>query len=400
MSRLTLIASAALLSLGLATAALAQGVETRAPNAKDQVPAFEGQTRIKEMKAGVAYEVTTYAEGLDKPWGMAFLPDGRLLVTERPGRLRIVGTDGKLSEPLSGLPKVDTNGQGGLLGLAIDPNFATNKLVYFSFSEPGTEGGNHTAVGRARLTDTALEDMKVIFRQTNFVGSILHYGGRLVFGRDGTLFVTMGDRSVTPGRLQARKMDVTLGKIARINADGSIPKSNPFVKTKGALPEIYSIGHRNSQAAALNPRTGVLWEVEHGTRGGDELNIVRAGKDYGWPNAAYGIEYQGKPILEGRTQEPGTEQAIYFWDPVIAPSGMAFYTSKKAPAWKDSLFIGGLGGKHLVRLTLKGDKVIGEERLLTEVGERIRDVIQGPDGNLYIATDNGKGRVLKVTPKP
>jgi glucose/arabinose dehydrogenase len=375
-----------------------QPLETRAPNAPDYKPAFPGQTRAPELKANAAYSVSTYAEGLDHPWGLAFLPDGRLLVTERPGRLRIVGTDGKLSEPVTGLPKVDARDQGGLLGLALDPDFAANNLVYLAYSEP-RDGGNGTAVARGKLVGNALQDVQVIFRQMPTLDSTKHFGGRLVFARDGTLFVTLGARSILPGRAQAQKLDSHLGKIIRINADGSVPKDNPFVNQQGARPEIYAIGVRNVLSAALNPATGELWEVEQGPRGGDEINVIRAGKDYGWPTITYGVEYAGPKVGEGITQKAGMEQPLYYWDPVIAPAGMAFYESDAFPAWKGSLLVGALAGKHVARLSLDGEKVVGEERLFTELNERIRDVIVGPDGALYLATDNTQGRVLKVTPK-
>lgn len=389
-------------SAASAPAAAGAPVETKPANGKDQKPTFPGQTRAPEVKANVAYEVTDYATGLDHPWGLAFTPDGTLLITERPGRLRLF-KDGKLSPPLAGVPAVDGRDQGGLLGLALDPAFATNGLVYLAFAEPPKNGANNAAVARGKLVTTGgaprLEGVTVIYRQTPPLASTKHYGGRLVFARDGTLFVTGGERSITEGRMQAQRMDGTLGKIVRINPDGSIPKDNPFVGTAGAKPEIYSIGHRNVLGAALHPTTGELWEVEHGARGGDELNIVRKGKDYGWPTIAYGIEYAGGPITGGITQKAGMEQPIYYWDPVIAPGGMAFYTSDAAPAWKGSLFVTGLGPKYLSRLTLQGEKVVGEERLLTEVGERLRDVIVGPDGALYVATDSDKGRVLRVAPR-
>jgi glucose/arabinose dehydrogenase len=372
-----------------------------APNGKRQGPAFPGQTRAPETKSNVAFQVSVVAEGLDHPWGMVFLPDGRLLVTERPGRLRIVGPKGELSAPVAGLPQVDARDQGGLLGIALDPDFARSRLVYFSYSEPVGGGRNHTAVARARLSPDGarLGDLKVIFRQTPSLKSDKHFGSRLVFARDGTLFVTLGERSIIEGRRQAQRMDGTLGKVARINPDGSIPADNPFVGKPGARPEIFSIGHRNIQAAALNPATGELWEVEHGARGGDELNIVRTGRDYGWPTITYGVEYMGGPIGEGITAKAGMEQPVYYWDPVIAPSGMAFYTGDLFPAWKGSVFVGGLTDQRLTRLALSGDKVVGEERLLEAEGERIRDVVQGPDGALYIATDADRGRILKLTPK-
>ena len=381
------------------------GMNTRPPNGAGQKPAFEGQTRAPEQKLGVAFDVVTVTEGLVNPWGLTFLPDGRMLVTEKPGRLRIVSADGKqMSEPVAGLPPVDARGQGGLLDVALDPAFQKNQFIYWSYAEPG-ETANNSAVARGRLVDgpaPKVESVQVIFHQTPSLTSTLHYGGRLVFGRDGTLFITLGERSITEGRMQAQRLDGLLGKIVRLNPDGSVPKDNPFVGKADVRPEIWSFGHRNVQAAALNPATGELWEVEHGTRGGDELNVVRKGKDYGWPTIAYGIEYQGAPITGGIQQQEGMEQPRYYWDPVIAPSGMVFYTGKLFPAWQNSLFIGGMGSMNLVRLTLKGEQVTGEERLLQDLQparERIRDVRQGPDGAIYCLTDNAKGRILKLAPK-
>jgi glucose/arabinose dehydrogenase len=381
------------------------GMNVRPPNGVGQKPAFEGQTRAPEQKLNVAFDVVTVTEGLVNPWGLAFLPDGKMLVTEKPGRLRVVSADGKqMSEPVAGLPPVDARNQGGLLDVALDPAFQKNQLIYWSYAEPG-ENGNNSAVARGRFVDGAapkVEDVQVIFHQAPALVSTLHFGGRLVFGRDGTLFVTLGDRSITEGRMQAQRLDGLLGKIVRINADGSVPKDNPFVGKEGVRPEIWSYGHRNIQAAALHPATGELWEVEHGTRGGDELNLARKGRDYGWPTIAYGIEYQGAPITGGIQQQEGMEQPVYYWDPVIAPSGMVFYTGKLFPAWQNSLSIGGLGSTNLVRLTLKGERVAGEERLLQDLQpqrERIRDVRQGPDGALYLLTDGAKGRILKIVPK-
>ncbi|WP_411287498.1 PQQ-dependent sugar dehydrogenase [Phenylobacterium sp.] len=410
MTKLIIAATAALLAACGGTAGQAQPegravagdpVETRAANGADQAPAFAGQTRVPEMKANVAYVVGDYVTGLEKPWGLAFLPSGALLISEKPGRLRVF-ENGRLSPPVTGLPPIDLRGQGGLLGLTIDPAFARNGLVYFAYSQGDAAGMTNTAVARGKLVTGAaprLENVKLIWRQAPTLKSTMHYGGRLVFARDGKLLVTTGDRSIPDGRMQAQRMDGALGKVVRINADGSIPKDNPFVGRAGVPAEIWSIGHRNIQAAALNPRTGDLWEVEHGTRGGDELNIARKGRDYGWPTIAYGIEYQGVPITGGITAKAGMEQPVYYWDPVIAASGMAFYDANLVPAWKGSLFVGGLAPKYLTRLTLDGDRVVGEERLLTEVGERLRDVIVGPDGALYLATDNDKGRVLRVAPK-
>ncbi len=381
------------------------GADPRPPNAPDQRPAFAGQTRAPERKAGVAFDVVTVASGLQNPWGVTFLPDGRMLVTERPGRLRIVKADGTMSEPVTGLPAVDARGQGGLLDVELDPGFATNHLIYWSFSEPHDDGTNNTAVARGVFVDGAaprVERVEVIYHQSPAMNSRLHYGSRLVFARDGKLFVTQGERSITEGRMQAQNLDGLLGKIVRINPDGSIPADNPFVGREGARPEIWSLGHRNVQGATLNPATGELWEVEHGTRGGDEINIARKGGDYGWPTIAYGIEYRGGTITGGITAKDGMEQPIYYWDPVIAPSGMSFYTADLFPAWKGSLFIGGLGSTSLVRLDVEGERITGEERLLTDLQpepERIRDVQQGPDGAIYLLTDNAAGRVLKLVPK-
>jgi len=382
------------------------GLNVRPPNGEGQKPAFAGQTRAPEHKLNVAFDVVTVTEGLVNPWGLGFLPGGKMLVTERPGRLRVVSANGKqLSEPVAGLPTVDPRGQGGLLDVAIDPQFAKNQLIYWSFAEPREGGANNTAVARGRFVDGAapkVENVQVIFHQAPSLTSPLHFGGRLIFNRDGLLYITLGERSITEGRMQAQRMDGLLGKIVRLNKDGSIPKDNPFVGKEGVRPEIWSLGHRNVQAATLHPATGELWEVEHGTRGGDELNVSRKGKDYGWPTIAYGIEYQGGTITGGIQQKEGMEQPRYYWDPVIAPSGMAFYTGRLFPAWQNSLFIGGMGSTNLVRLTLNGEQVVGEERLLQDLQparERIRDVRQGPDGAVYLLTDSATGRILKLVPK-
>jgi glucose/arabinose dehydrogenase len=384
----------------------AQTADPRPANNPEQKPAFGGQTDAPEQKLGVAFDVVTVVEGLQNPWSVAFLPNGKMLITERPGRLRVLGTDGKLSEPVAGLPAVFARAQGGLLDVALDPAFAKNNVIYWSFSEPRENNENNTAVARGKFVDDAaaprVEDVQVIYHQRPSMNSPLHFGSRLVFGRDGTLFVTQGDRSIIPGRMQAQKLDSGLGKIVRINTDGSIPKDNPFVAKEGVLPEIWSYGHRNVQAAALNPATGELWEVEHGTRGGDEINIARKGKDYGWPTIAYGIEYQGGAITGGIQQQAGMEQPIYYWDPIIGPSGMAFYTGSLFPRWKGSLFVGGHGTRDLVRLTVDGEKITGEERLLKDLQpkpEAIRDVRVGPDGALYLLTDGAAGRLLKLVPK-
>jgi glucose/arabinose dehydrogenase len=382
-------------------------VDQRPANNPEQKPAHAGQTDAPEKKSGVAFDVVTVAEGLQNPWGLAFLPGSKMLITERPGRLRVLSADGKLSASVTGLPAVDARGQGGLLDVALDPAFAKNNIIYWSYAEPAAEQGvNNTAVAKGKFVDDAaaprVDDVQVIYHQRPSLRSPLHFGSRLVFGRDGTLFITQGDRSITEGRMQSQKMDSGLGKIVRINTDGSIPKDNPFVGKEGVLPEIWSIGHRNIQSAALHPTTGELWEVEHGTRGGDEINIARKGRDYGWPTIAYGIEYRGGPITGGITQQEGMDQPLYYWDPIIGPSGMAFYTGSLFPAWKGNLFIGGHGTRDLVRLELNGDKVVAEERLLKDLQpkpEAIRDVRQGPDGAIYLLADGSAGRLLKLVPK-
>ncbi len=401
-----ILATALVLSV-CATAASAQeaAFNSRPPNDPNQTPAFPGQTRAPEKRLNVAFDVVTVVEGLQNPWSVAFLPGGRMLITERPGRLRVLAADGALSPPVTGLPAVDARVQGGLLDVALDPNFGANGLIYWSYAEPRGGGVNNTAVARGKFVDgvaPAVENVQVIYHQAPSLNSPLHFGSRLVWARDGTLFVTQGDRSITEGRMQAQRMDGLLGKIVRINPDGSIPKDNPFVGKEGVRPEIWSLGHRNVQAATLHPTTGELWEVEHGTRGGDEINIARKGKDYGWPTIAYGIEYRGGPITGGIQAQAGMEQPIYYWDPVIGPSGMAFYTGNLFPAWKGSLFVGGHQTNDLVRLSVDGDKIVGEERLLTDLQprpERLRDVRQGPDGALYILTDSAQGRLLKLVPK-
>ncbi len=374
-------------------------VETQRPHGRGQEPAFPGQTRAPYKPAGVRFDVQVVARGLEHPWALAFLPDGAMLVTERPGRLRIVGTDGAISPPIEGVPRVDARGQGGLLDVVLDPAYPQNLFVYLSYAEP-REGGNGTAVARGRLVRDGkprLEDVRVIWRQRPTLDSTMHFGSRLVFASDGMLFVTTGERSILEGRRQAQRLDSALGKIIRIRPDGSIPDDNPFVGRPGALPEIWSYGHRNIQAAALHPQTGALWVVDHGAKGGDEINIVERGKDYGWPTITYGIEYAGGKIGEGITARAGMEQPIYYWDPVIAPSGMAFYTAHLFPAWKGSLFVGGLAGKHVARLSLDGGRVVGEERLLPDRA-RFRDVRVGPEGALYLVTDEEDGEILRLVP--
>ena len=337
--------------------------------------------------------VVTVARGLEHPWGLAFLPDGRLLVTERAGRMRLVARDGTLSAPLSGLPPVAAQGQGGLLDVALDRQFTANRTIYFSFAEPG-DGGAGTSVARARLEATGLDDVRVIFRQMPKVRGGLHFGSRIVQAPDGNLFVALGERYQ---RDRAQDLGTHLGKVVRIRPEGGAAPGNPFAGRAGAQPEIWSYGHRNAQGAALDPATGLLWTLEHGAQGGDEINRPQAGRNYGWPVITYGRDYSGASIGEG-TAKSGMEQPLYYWDPSIAPSGMAFYDADAIPGWKGSILVGALKYRLLVRLSRDGEKVLREERLLDGLNERIRDVRVGPDGFVYLLTDNADGRVLRVEP--
>jgi glucose/arabinose dehydrogenase len=345
----------------------------------------------------VKIRVETFAEGLEHPWGLAFLPDGRALVTERDGRLRMVSAKGELSAPLNGVPKVDARGQGGLLDVALDPDFADNKLVYLSFSEAGDGGTNGTAVARGTLTGTGLANVEVIFSQQPKVNSTLHFGSRLVFDGNGHLFISLGERSKSEFRGQAQDLGSDLGKVIRINTDGSIPADNPFVGKQGMRPEIWSYGHRNQQGAAMNPWTGELWTDEHGPKGGDEINIPKAGKNYGWPVVSYGVNYDGTPVGKGERTGSGIVDPIHYWVPSIGVSGMAFYTGDAIGPWKGNLFVGGLAIPKLVRLELDGDMITHEEALLADLGSRIRTVKQGPDGAIYLLTDDGEDRILRVS---
>jgi glucose/arabinose dehydrogenase len=372
------IALACALALGAIPSALAQDTQ-----------------RFRTDKVEVIVE--TVARNLQNPWGLAFLPDNRMLVTERPGRLRMADADGNLSEPIQGVPRVAARGQGGLLDVALDPNFAQNRLIYLSFAEERGEGRAGTSVARARLNadGTALEALAIIFRQEPTHTGNNHWGSRLVFDRDGNLFVTLGDRFDL--RNQAQNPANHIGKIIRIKPDGGAAPGNPFLNREDARPEIWSLGHRNLQSAALHPTTGELWTVEHGARGGDEVNIPQKGKNFGWPVISYGVDYSGAKIGEG-TKKAGLEQPVYYWDPSIAPSGMAFYTGDKFPAWRGSILVGALAGKLVSRLETNGNRVTGEERMLQQLGERIRDVRQGPDGFVYLLTDSRSGRILRMKP--
>lgn len=356
-------------------------------------PPSLAEDRVIETELGTL-QLATVIDGLEHPWGLAFLPDGRMLVTERPGRLRIAGQDGTLSAPIGGVPAVRAVGQGGLLDVVIDPAFAENRLVYLSYAEPGEGDLSGTAVARGRLADGTLEQVEVIFRQSPKVDSKHHYGSRLVFARDGRLFITLGDRGSQRDGVQ--NPGTHIGKVLRIEPDGSVPADNPWVGRDGARPEVFSYGHRNIQGATLHPDTGELWTHEHGPRGGDEVNIVRAGLNYGWPVITYGREYHGPAIGEG-TAKAGMEQPVHYWVPSIAPSGMVFYTGEAIPAWRGHLLVGALAAQQLARLELSADnEVVHEERIA--MGERVRDVVQGPDGAVYVLTDTGKSsRIIRLT---
>lgn len=381
--------------------ATAGHVESRPPEGTGQQPAFAGQTRAPRLNSGHPYKTEVLARGLDHPWALQFLPDGAMIVTERPGRMRLVSGNGSLSAPIGGVPPVVAREQGGLLDLALDPDFARNHTLYFTFLEPRGGDDSGIALARAELTQSGaipqLDQVRVIFRAEPSTSDDKNVGSRVVVATDGTLFVTVGDRFSLKDKAQT--LDNDLGKVVRLNKDGSIPRDNPFVGRAGARPEIWSYGHRNPEGAAINPADHRLWTIEHGPRGGDEINRPDPGKNYGWPVITYGIDYNGMPIGQGITSHPGMEQPLYYWDPVIAPSGMTFYEGSLFPAWRGSLMVGGLRGKQVARLTLQGTRITGEERLLTELNHRIRDVRSGPDGAIYVLTDETNGEIIKVLPK-
>jgi len=363
-------------------------VETRKPNA-DYKPAFTGQTRISGAKTTTPYKVDKIGDKLGQPWAVVPLPDGRLLLTFKKGYMQLHTTEGVLMKKITGFPKVDDNGQGGLLDVTPDPAFSTNKTIYWSFSEP-SGNGNLMAVAKGQLNEKngTIDNPQVIFRATPSLKSVLHFGSRLLFDRYGYLFVSTGERSVLEGRAQAQLLSSGLGKIFRITKEGKPAPGNPFIKQAGAVPEIYAYGIRNCQSLDIHPVTGDLWEAEFGPRGGDELNIIKAGKNYGWPVITYGIEYSGQKVGDALQQQAGMEQPVYYWDPTLSPSGMTFYKGKDIPEWQNNLFIGGLSGSHIARLIIVNNKVAGEERLLADKNERFRDVAYY-NGMLFTVTDGG-----------
>ena len=366
-------------------------VETNSPNT-NYTPAFSGQTRIGGVQTTTAIEGTVITSALSAPWGITNLPDGRLLVTQKGGQLRIVTTAGAIGSPITGLPSVNSSGQGGLLGLCIDPQFTTNRMVYWVFSEQ-VAGGTLTAVAKGRLSnnETSIENPIVIYRAAPAANSNAHYGGRILFDSNGNLFVSTGERSNLNTRPLSQSVTAALGKIVRITTDGQPAPGNPTFSGAGALPELYSIGHRNPQGLAIHPATGDLWQSEHGPRGGDEINRVTAGANYGWPVITYGLEYSGGPIGAGIQQQNGLEQPVYYWDPVISPSGITFYKGNRVPEWENNLFIGALSGQHIARLVIdSNNKVVGEERLLAGENQRFRAITQGTDDALYAITDAGR----------
>jgi glucose/arabinose dehydrogenase len=365
-------------------------VETLAPNSSYK-PAFAGQTRVSGLKTTTASRFEVLTSSLQSPWGIAVLPGGKFLVNEKAGRMRIVTSSGAIAEPISGLPTVNAAGQGGLLGICLDPDFTSTRMVYWSFSQPSPEG-NVTAIAKGKLSadERSLEGVTVIYRATPGYSGTNHYGGRILFDRNGNIMASTGERSDLVTRPQAQSLTSGLGKVVRITKDGQPAAGNPFIGQAEARPEIYSYGHRNPQGLAIHPITGAIYQGEHGPRGGDEINLLRAGGNFGWPTITYGIEYSGEKVGEGIQQRAGLEQPLYYWDPVVSPSGMTFYSGNRIPEWQNNLFIGSLSGMHIVRLAIENDKVVGEERLLTAERQRFRDITQGTDGALYAITDGGR----------
>lgn len=407
MKRIPHILAGTMLSVSLVSLpALAQQagtpIETQAPNAPNQEPAFSGQTRAPQPPEVVNIKTEVVAEGLPQLWAMEFLPDGRMLVTAKQGAMHIIGTDGTAGPEIANVPEVLADGQGGLLDVALAPDFESSGRIFFSFAEPRDDDGNGTSVASARLvaddqSGGSLEDVTVIFRQTPGYDGNKHFGSRLAFGPEGELYVTVGERSDAEPRVQAQNLQSGLGKIFRISQTGEALEGNPFIGEDGAQPEIWSLGHRNLQSATIDGE-GRLWTVEHGPKGGDELNLPEAGKNYGWPEVTYGVEYSGAAVGDGITQMADTEQPVYYWDPVIAPSGMAYYDADAIPEWKGAFLVGGLVSQGVVVLHMENDRVKFEERV--DLDARIRDVKVGPDGAVYAVTEQrggGNSTIIKLT---
>lgn len=365
-------------------------VETNAANSNYK-PSFTGQTRINSVKTSTPFAGTIITSSLTAPWGITTLPDGRLLITEKAGKIRIVTTAGQVGSPISGIQTVNSAGQGGLLGVTVDPQFASNRMIYWVFSESVT-GGTVTSVAKGKLSsnETSIESPTVIFRATPAFNGDLHYGGRIVFDKTGNILVSIGERSSLTTRPLAQSVTASLGKVVRITTSGQAAPGNPAFSQAGALPELYTMGHRNPQGLAVHPVTGEIWQGEHGPRGGDEINRLQPGFNYGWPTITYGIEYSGEKVGAGLQVQTGLEQPVYYWDPVVSPSGMTFYKGNKVPEWQNNLFIGSLSATHVVRLVIENNKVVGEERLLASENQRFRDITQGTDGALYAITDGGR----------
>lgn len=389
----TVIILSSIIFLARSSGANAQqptSVETKKPNSAYK-PAFKNQTRVAAVTTKASYEGTVLTSSLERPWGIAVLPDGRFIVTEKAGTIRIVTAKGAIGKPVSGVPAVDDDGQGGLLGICVDPAFAKNRMVYWAFSQPiGKENLTAVAKGKLSADEKSLEGVVVIYQAKPSYNGDLHFGGRVLIGKNGDLYLSTGERSDLQTRPQAQDLNSGLGKIIRITTDGKPTAGNPFAGTNEARPEVYSYGHRNVQGITFHPVTGELWNAEFGPRGGDEINRVMPGKNYGWPTITYGIEYSGEKVGAGIQQKDGLEQPVYYWDPVISPSGITFYDGKGIAEWKNNLFIASLSGMHVCRLVIENNKVVGEERLLEKEKQRFRDITEGKDGALYAITDQGR----------
>ena len=375
-----------------------QGVETQPKEAEGQLPAFEGQTRIDAIVTQSAYKIDTVTCGLNRIWGLDFLPDDRMIITEKPGRIRILDKSGVPGDSIKGLLPVHFQQDGGLMDIAVSPDFEENREIFWSYSEK-KDTGYVPSVARAKLSDDerSLEEVTVIYWAEPAIGSVMHYGTKLLFDKDGYLLVSMGERFEPRVRTRAQDLNSAFGKVLRMDREGHGAMDNPFVNSNDALSEIWALGFRDPQGMAFHPETGELWLSDHGPRAGDEINQISAGKNYGWPVIAYGLEYSREPVNGGLTQKEGMEQPRYYWDPAVAPAGITFYSGKLIPEWKNNLFVACLRGKHLIRLTVDGHTITGEERLLSDWGQRIRGVCEGPDGALYLWTDEGEACIVRIS---